>query len=726
MEWWSVCVIKMLLLSLGCCFPSCEHYLNRRKDGVFHYDRHARYQLTYHEAQATCQQDFGATLATRDQLLDALHSGLEECRAGWIMSAEVAYPRIHKHWNCDTCGGLLQERTGKFQSPGYPQFYESNLTCTWTIEAPLGYYISLDFISLVLEEHRNCQYDHVLVYEGKESDNKVLGRFCGLHRPSRLQTISNMMTVVMKSDSSVELDGILAHYSANQHAYEGIRLGGGKNSLEGEVEVEYNGIKGSICAKYWTNKDAQVVCRQLGYNGPAVATRMLGETDVPFAVSFVICNGDEASLQNCSLKNSGLCGSNERAGVLCQVYESCAVLKDSGIQESGTYTIDPDGIDEGESHFTVDCDMDSDNTTGITVISHDSETRERVSPCEDPGCYSRIITYKSASMDQLRALTTVSEFCAQFVRLECRNIRFLNGPWGWWVSRDGHQIHSWGGASTNSGRCACGENGECASGISSCNCDANDDVWRMDEGHLTDKYTLPVQEVRFGDTRNVPMEMAFHSIGKLHCWGKVSEPPIFKSCAALKESGISESGRYFIDPDGVNQGVPQFEVYCDMSSNSGITVISHDSERRTRVTPCEAAGCYRRELRYNADLSQLNALTKVSESCEQFVRLDCRHSRFLQAGWGWWVSWDGKKMNYWGGAIPATGGCACGKSGTCSAPDKLCNCDSNDHIWRTDDGFLRDKEALPVQAVHFGDTYNFPLEMAFHTVGKLRCRGQAK
>lgn len=109
-------------------------------------------------------------------------------------------------------------------------------------------------------------------------------------------------------------------------------------------------------------------------------------------------------------------------------------------------------------------------------------------------------------------------------------------------------------------------------------------------------------------------------------------------------------------------------------------------------------------------------------------------------------------MDYWGGSDPSTGGCACGRTGTlclmyyifsrlsllelteyalcvslgaCSSPDKLCNCDSNDNIWRTDDGFLRDKTALPIQAVHFGDTNDFPLEMAYHTIGKLRCRGRS-
>ncbi|XP_073443976.1 contactin-associated protein-like 2 [Dendrobates tinctorius] len=185
-------------------------------------------------------------------------------------------------------------------------------------------------------------------------------------------------------------------------------------------------------------------------------------------------------------------------------------------------------------------------------------------------------------------------------------------------------------------------------------------MWRMDEGAISDKSSLPIMEFRFGVTSDIPMAMAFHRIGKLKCWGTISDPPVLESCTALKEAGITDSGRYIIDPDGVDKGVPQFEVFCDMSSISGITVIGHNSERRMPVSPCEEAGCYKRELIYSADISQLSALTTVSQSCEQFVRLDCRHLRFIQSGWGWWVSWDGKRMDYWGGADPSIGGCACG------------------------------------------------------------------
>ncbi|XP_078394856.1 uncharacterized protein LOC144678793 isoform X4 [Cetorhinus maximus] len=627
----------------------------------------------------------------------------------------------------DSCGGVMRQTKGRFQTPHYPESYPSNMDCTWVIEASAGYLIRLDFISLFIEEHRTCKYDYVVVYDGKGPGKVEMDRFCGSEVPPQLQGSSNTMSITMRSDSSMELEGFTAQFSTFQIPAGYIHLVVGKNKYNGRIEIVSDGHWEGICAKQWTNRDAMVVCRQLGFSGPALATRVdVSQQDIQQAIPYIKCKGDEMTLQDCDVRRTGKCANSERAAVICQVMESCAALKNAGILESGVFTIDPDGLEDGVDPFPVECDMVSDSATGITVIGHDSEDRIRVPPCEDAGCYSRTINYNQASLDQLKALTETSKYCEQYVSLECRHIRFLKQHWGWWVSRDGSKINSWGGASTDSGKCACGENGNCALGLSTCNCDANDDVWRQDKGYLTDKTILPAQEVRFGDTRDVPVEMAFHKIGPLRCYGQGSKALVLESCAALKEAGFQESQRYIIDPDGVGSGVPEFEVFCDMTSDqlTATTIVSHDSERRTRVSPCEEPGCYRREIKYEAELIQLNALTRISESCEQHVKLDCRHIRFIQAGWGWWVSWDGRRMFYWGGASPDSGRCACGMTESCSVPGLLCNCDSNDHIWRTDEGILHDKSSLPIQAVHFGDTKGAPLEMAFYTIGKLMCKGK--
>ena len=45
-----------------------------------------------------------------------------------------------------------------------------------------------------------------------------------------------------------------------------IRLANGNVPSEGLVQVCLSGTWGSVCDDLWDNRDAQVVCRQLGFN----------------------------------------------------------------------------------------------------------------------------------------------------------------------------------------------------------------------------------------------------------------------------------------------------------------------------------------------------------------------------------------------------------------------------------------------------------------------------
>ena len=90
---------------------------------------------------------------------------------------------------------------------------------------------------------------------------------------------------------------------------------------------------------------------------------------------------------------------------------------------------------------------------GVTVISHDSESRTNVRGYEGKGSYKRDIHYKGASLSQLASLTSVSSHCEQFIKYECYHSGFwFNSPYGWWVSRDSSKMTYWGGASPGSGK----------------------------------------------------------------------------------------------------------------------------------------------------------------------------------------------------------------------------------------------------------------------------------
>ena len=186
---------------------------------------------------------------------------------------------------------------------------------------------------------------------------------------------------------------------------------------------------------------------------------------------------------------------------------------------NGNYVINPDGVG-GVSPFTVFCDMNDKAGVGVTVISHDSETRTLVDGYEEKGSYSRDVTYTGASLAQLASLTRVSSHCEQFIKYECCDSMLLQGSNGWLVSRDGTKMTYWGGASPGSNKCACGMTNTCADPSRRCNCDSEGGVWREDSGLLTYKSDLPVSQLRFGDTGS-SNEKGYHTLGKLKCYGRV-------------------------------------------------------------------------------------------------------------------------------------------------------------------------------------------------------------
>ena len=111
-----------------------------------------------------------------------------------------------------------------------------------------------------------------------------------------------------------------------------IRLVNGSTSHEGRVEICLNGEWGTICDYSWDRRDAQVVCRQLGYvptcklvfisiyiiltvdiiGASFYTSSQFGDGDLQQLIWDVQCSygGSETSLLNCSPKNSSSCNNH--------------------------------------------------------------------------------------------------------------------------------------------------------------------------------------------------------------------------------------------------------------------------------------------------------------------------------------------------------------------------------------------------------------------------------
>lgn len=57
-----------------------------------------------------------------------------------------------------------------------------------------------------------------------------------------------------------------------------IRLVGRGSSHEGRVEVCYDGVWGTVCNSLWSNIDAAIVCRQLGYSSLGMSISLILDT----------------------------------------------------------------------------------------------------------------------------------------------------------------------------------------------------------------------------------------------------------------------------------------------------------------------------------------------------------------------------------------------------------------------------------------------------------------
>ena len=87
------------------------------------------------------------------------------------------------------------------------------------------------------------------------------------------------------------------------------------------MEVFYNGTWGTICDDYWTFHDAQVVCRELGFDHAveALSNAYFGSGSGPIWLDDVRCNGNEADIGHCRSLGWGThnCRHYEDAGVRC-------------------------------------------------------------------------------------------------------------------------------------------------------------------------------------------------------------------------------------------------------------------------------------------------------------------------------------------------------------------------------------------------------------------------
>ena len=207
-------------------------------------------------------------------------------------------------------------------------------------------------------------------------------------------------------------------------------------------------------------------------------------------------------------------------------------------------------------------------------------------------------------------------------------------------------------------------------------------------------------------------------------------PVYARTCLEYYKQGQTQNGAYIIRP-----GSEAFQVYCQMDHKDGpATLITHDRQRQ-RAAVYESTTSnnrfYYQVISYGIPMQQLAALTQTSQRCQQYVKYTCSSSTLMfsnnkEAGlinrYGVrWYSRDGLIQSYWGGATKDSYSCACGMNNSCADNRLACNCDILDNTWRSDSGYLRYKDDLPVTKLQFSKRYTNPA--AEYIIGSLECFG---
>ena len=80
-----------------------------------------------------------------------------------------------------------------------------------------------------------------------------------------------------------------------------LRLTGGRDEYEGNVEVYHEGVWGGVCDDEWDMSEANIVCKQLGYPGAETATHggKYGHTPATIWMDNLYCYGTEETLVKC-------------------------------------------------------------------------------------------------------------------------------------------------------------------------------------------------------------------------------------------------------------------------------------------------------------------------------------------------------------------------------------------------------------------------------------------
>ncbi|ELW49304.1 Tolloid-like protein 2 [Tupaia chinensis] len=151
-----------------------------------------------------CAKDNGGC---QHECVNTLGSYLCRCRTGY---------RLHENArDCKEAGCVhrISSAEGTLASPDWPDKYPRLRECTWNISSTAGHRVKLTFQEFEIEQHQECAYDRVELFDGPDSQAPSLGRFCGSTKPDPTVASGSSLFLRFYSDASVQRRGFQAVHS---------------------------------------------------------------------------------------------------------------------------------------------------------------------------------------------------------------------------------------------------------------------------------------------------------------------------------------------------------------------------------------------------------------------------------------------------------------------------------------------------------------------------------
>ncbi|XP_015762664.1 PREDICTED: uncharacterized protein LOC107341715 isoform X3 [Acropora digitifera] len=110
-----------------------------------------------------------------------------------------------------TSPGCGSAQRNSLRSPGYPNYYPSNMNCIYRVPILFDHYLVVYFTYFSLENHSSCTYDYLRITDG--STNDAIPRYCGSQTGKHVRVEGSVAVLTFHSDGSVQRRGFYLSFS---------------------------------------------------------------------------------------------------------------------------------------------------------------------------------------------------------------------------------------------------------------------------------------------------------------------------------------------------------------------------------------------------------------------------------------------------------------------------------------------------------------------------------